>query len=299
MLFNSINYALKDVFYNLEKVLSGKKTAPLERSEQTRLNVSQNKNIEASTVSGQFLERARRGEILKPDSEETYEIVKDFVRTKPAPHFEDPAVDEDIDSVKALTTLTRSITDETPVFGLKSSLRAHTDTGSFDAWKSAHHLMNDDEKTWKKPRTELEEVTSGTAIAGRSWRDLSRRTALRLIDHPNTPAEVLFELANHFDIEVRSQVADNLNAPEQAILKLIKDESIDVRFALAENHHLGKANLTLLLEDENPYVAERAKVTLHRIFAEENPTPVSVIGNMFGMSNRKEQSATPLRAHVG
>jgi hypothetical protein len=47
-------------------------------------------------------------------------------------------------------------------------------------------------------------------------------------------------------------------------MMLALDESIDVRFQMAENHNLPDAILRILSEDENPYVAQRAAMTLGR-----------------------------------
>lgn len=301
MLFNSINCTLKNVFYSLEKILSGNRTSPLEESEHARLNAINHKGIEASTASGQFLDRARRGETLKSD-QETHEIVKDYVRTKNTLHIEDAAIDDQTTDVSAASSeaLARSISDETPIFGLKASLHASTNSGSFDAWKSAHHVLRDD--VCESLAIITADTVSAYAQLSLGWRDLSRHTALRLIDHPNTPSDVLMQLAQHIDAEVRAQVADNLNTPQDAILLLLKDESTDVRYALAESYHLGKAHLEILLEDDNPYVVARAEETLQRLSAAQNPTPVTVIGNMFGLlegrQNLKDQAVTPLRARA-
>lgn len=274
----------------------------MEKSEHARLNAINQKSVEASTASGQFLERARRGETLKPD-QETHEIVKDYVRTKCIPHIEVPLSNDDTGELAAASAelLAKSITDEIPVFGLKASLHASTNSGSFEAWKNAHHLLSDEEKTWQAPATFDVQTVCEMDKTPRSWRDLSRHTALRLIDHENTPPQVLVQLAQHVDSEVRAQVADNPNTPQEAILMLIKDESIDVRFALAECYHLGKVHLEILLEDENPYVVDRAQSTLQRLSAEQNPTPISVIGSMFGLlegSTRKDQAIIPLRVRA-
>jgi len=123
-------------------------------------------------------------------------------------------------------------------------------------------------------------------------------TALRLIDHPNTPPDVLMELANHVNAEVRAQVADNPNTPQEAILLLAKDESADVRISLAECYHLGAFVLEMLADDENPYVSDRAQTTLQRLAASENPASISVIRNMFGLEGGKTAEVTPIRARA-
>ncbi len=304
MLLNSINYALKDAFYNLEKLFSGKKSS-LESSLESKLNYGaqcerlhaiHHKSNEASLASGEFLCRARRGETLKQDKE-NFEIVKEYVRQK-AVSTSDEIHSADDSTVAATAALTKSITDEIPVFGLKASLHATADHASFDMWKNVHHLTVStqlEESADYLPGLQLEPAVR-QVMAPSSWRSLSVHTALRLIDHTNTPKEVLFELANHVCAEVRAQVADNANTSHEAIMLLVKDESIDVRMSLAECYHLGTAVLEMLLEDENPYVCDRAETTLQRLKASSNPSVIRPLFSSTAVDNESE--VTLLRARA-
>ncbi len=295
MILNSINYALKDAFYSLEKLFSGKRSFVDSSSEHywqcERLHAIHYKNNEASLASGEFLCRARRGENLKQDKEKL-EIVKEYIRQK-AVSVSDEIPSLDDSTVAAREALTKSIKDEIPVFGLKASLHATADHASFDAWKNVHHLSVSTKEEGSAdylPGLHLDPAV-GPTMTPSSWRALSVHTALRLIDHPNTPAQVLFELANHASSEVRAQVADNPNTSYEAIMLLVKDESIDVRLSLAQCYHLGTAVLESLTEDENPYVCNRAETTLQRLKASTNP---SVIRTLFGMTAVESDSEVTL-----
>lgn len=278
MMLKSINHALKDVFYSLEKLLSLKHVSPEDASQCERLHALHQKGEEASLASGEFLCRARRGENLMQDKE-NLEIVKEFVRVKGLQISDEVQSEEQVTDAAA-QALTKSITDEIPVFGLKASLHATADHASFDAWKNVHHLKVEsslDDTADYLPGLNQETSDKFAAVSS-LWRELSTSTALRLIDHPYTPGEVLLELAHHADPEVRAQVADNANTPLEAIMMLVNDESLDVRISLAECYHLGVSVLEMLLEDENPYVCARAETTLQRLSIATNP---SVIRTLF------------------
>lgn len=266
---NSLNFAFKDAFYNLEKILSTLKTTPVSSSERARLHAINQKNTESSMASGEFLSRARRGETLHQDRE-TEEICKEFVRTRTV------AFAEESQSIKeAETHPAEIITEDIPVFGLKASLHASTDHSSFETWKNVHHLLSAEDEVENNENFSVDEITASQLKAvGRAWRDLSVSTALRLIDHPLTPAFVLTELCKHPSEIVRAQVADNPNTPQESILELVQDESADVRLSLAECYHLGVSILEILVDDENPYVADRAQTTLQRLKASLNPSVI-------------------------
>ena len=119
MLLNSINHALKDAFYSLEKLLSLKHVSPEDAAQAERLHALHQKGQEASQASGEFLCRARLGETFMLDKE-NLEIVKDFVRVKGSPFTDEIQTDEEPTDAAA-QALTKSITDELPVFGLKAS----------------------------------------------------------------------------------------------------------------------------------------------------------------------------------
>ncbi len=293
MLLNSINHALKDAFYNFEKLLSLKQVSSENAAQHERLHALHQKGQEASSASGEFLCRARRGDNFMQDKE-NLEIVKDYVRVKGVSTTDKTQSEEQAtDADAAAQALTKSITDELPVFGLKSSLHATADHPSFEAWKNVHHLKVEssaDHTADYLPGLN-QEISNKFSAGSKLWRELSTHTALRLIDHPYTPGEVLLELAHHADAEVRAQVADNANTPVEAIMMLVKDESIDVRMSLAECYHLGVAVLELLRQDENPYVCDRAETTLQRLNDSANP---SVIRTLFARSAVEREPAVIL-----
>ncbi len=298
MLLNSINHALKDAFYNLEKRLSLKQASSYDAAQHERLRALHQKVQDTSLASGEFLCRARRGESLMQDKE-NLEIVKDYVRVKGVLTTDESQSEKEArEADAAAQALTNSITDELPVFGLKGSLHATADHPSFDAWKNVHHLKvessADDTADYLPGLNQV--ISNKFSAVSKLWRELSTRTALRLIDHPYTPGDVLLELAHHPDADVRAQVADNANTPLEAIMMLVKDESIDVRMSLAECYHLGVAVLELLLEDENPYVCDRAEKTLQRLNDSANP---SVIRTLFaGSAVEPEPVLTLMRARA-
>ncbi len=285
MVLNSIKYAFKDSLYSLEKLLETKKTSPLKDSERVRLHACNHKNVEASLESGHFLDRARRGETLE-HNKETDKIVKEFVRHKAVSQNEESQIEKE--PASDASALGKSITDDLPVFGLKASLHAASEHSSFEAWTNTHELKIEPsiEESWQYLPALNPQYEEAMKASMRTWRDLSVRTALRLIDHPNTSGDVLMELAMHPDTEVRAQVADNPNTPIAAIELLIKDESADVRLSLAECYHLDVSMLEKLAEDENPYVCNRAETTLQRLKAAAN---TFVIRSLFGAMGDKEE----------
>lgn len=312
MIINSLNCVLKNVFYNLEKVMSGKTSdsrnlhKPLSASKSSD-TTSEACNKNPSLASGTFLSRVRNGEALVHDKE-NLEIVKDYVRTKSIHIVEDlEEIDTTPTAETAVQALTKSLTEEIPVFGLKASLHASPEIPSFDNWKSVHYLKADQAQTEDNvaiggeivsPVSSLAamEITGENKAINKTWRDLSVHLALRLIDHPKTPAEVLRELAKHSDAEVRAQVVDHQNTPFESIMQLIHDQDLNVRMSLAESYTVGYAVLEMLVDDENPYVSARAKLTSQRL---RSSTGTSVIRNLFGLSSTQESTEVPkLRARA-
>jgi len=93
---------------------------------------------------------------------------------------------------------------------------------------------------------------------------LDRRTLERMAANPRTPQIVLERLADHPMADIRAAVCDNSRAPLSVLKALAMDEDADVRYQLAENHSIALDLLVLLMEDANPYVANRAALTLER-----------------------------------
>lgn len=92
-----------------------------------------------------------------------------------------------------------------------------------------------------------------------------RRFWLGLAESEITPENLLNQLAEHPDPEVRIALADNCGLTRGVVEILIDDENPDVRYRLAENTNIPMDCLNRLADDENPYVACRAEKTLTRI----------------------------------
>jgi hypothetical protein len=90
---------------------------------------------------------------------------------------------------------------------------------------------------------------------------------IRVAENPNTGKATLSKLASHENADVRAAVADNAGTPESSFRRLVNDESVDVRYRIAENPHAPADSLYTLLKDENPYVNQRARLTLFRILS--------------------------------
>lgn len=99
------------------------------------------------------------------------------------------------------------------------------------------------------------------ALAGSEWAHVRRRVA----ENPQVPITILAMLASDRDSEVRIAVSDNPASPAGLVLVLAADANADVRYAIAENAHTPLPILRLLVEDDNPYVSNRAAVTLSRL----------------------------------
>ncbi len=87
----------------------------------------------------------------------------------------------------------------------------------------------------------------------------------RIAENPNATSALLTRLANHSCPAVRSAVAENANTPQQIVFDLAQDECLDVRYSIAENPHMPLVVLDMMAHDENPYVAHRADLTIHRV----------------------------------
>ena len=92
----------------------------------------------------------------------------------------------------------------------------------------------------------------------------------RVAENPNCPTGALQILANDEHPEVRSNVARNPKATFEMLRMLAKDFSLNVRFALAEEQNLPRPILRMLSRDDNPYIADRAKVSLNNVKREKS-----------------------------
>jgi hypothetical protein len=91
-----------------------------------------------------------------------------------------------------------------------------------------------------------------------SFEHLRRRVA----ENCSTPQVVLEFLARDSSSEVRISLVDNPRVPTHVILHLATDEDADVRFAVAESSNTPIHILQYLLEDPNPFVVNRAQITI-------------------------------------
>lgn len=128
------------------------------------------------------------------------------------------------------------------------------------------HLGTSDSLTynWVKHSTTMENDLNPQDIAPNF--ESVKHSLLELIaESPSTEASTLEVLAHSPSIRVRQAVADNPRTPLTALRLLATDFELEVRFALAENHNVPMEILEMLHEDENPYVSERANLTMNNL----------------------------------
>ena len=81
--------------------------------------------------------------------------------------------------------------------------------------------------------------------------------------NPNTPAEVLTELAKDSDCEVRRNAAGNPNTPAEVLTELAKDGDLYVRSCAAGNPNTPAEVLTELAKDGDSYVRRYAEKNIN------------------------------------
>lgn len=90
----------------------------------------------------------------------------------------------------------------------------------------------------------------------------SERTAwivLRpIIQNPNTPADVLAQLANDLNPEVRKGVAEHPNSSAETLAQLASDRWWSVRIQVAGNPNVPVDSLVKLSQDDDPDVSHAA-----------------------------------------
>lgn len=87
----------------------------------------------------------------------------------------------------------------------------------------------------------------------------------RVAENQKTPPEALVRLSEDSDPDVRLAVAENPNSPPELLARLAGDDDVDVRYGVAENPHMPEEILLKLSDDENPYVRCRALKTLQML----------------------------------
>lgn len=118
------------------------------------------------------------------------------------------------------------------------------------------------------------------------------RIRARVAENPRTPQEWLWDLASDDSPVVRIAVAENPGTPLALRETLAQNDHVDVRFAIAENANTLPHLLRILLRDENPYIADRATQTLHRVAKEQLAN--SPLSNIVKGIRNSQRSQSPL-----
>ena len=82
-------------------------------------------------------------------------------------------------------------------------------------------------------------------------------------ENPNTPVDILVQLAGDEDEWVRQRVAWNPRTPPQVLAQVVGDEDVDVRQLVAENPNTPADTLVQLVGDEDWHVREAALENPH------------------------------------
>lgn len=85
---------------------------------------------------------------------------------------------------------------------------------------------------------------------------------LRVAENPNTPTDVLRNLAHDPNHDVRVAVASNTSCENSVIERLARDNDVVVRHGLAQNIDTPRAILEELADDENGWVRGEALKSL-------------------------------------
>ncbi|MBS1956717.1 MAG: HEAT repeat domain-containing protein [Cyanobacteria bacterium SZAS-4] len=83
---------------------------------------------------------------------------------------------------------------------------------------------------------------------------------------PRSTQEILHEMANHEDAEVRAHIAANELTPTEALCALSGDQSPEVRLKLVSNVNCPTSILELLVNDPHSEVARRATEALRKVW---------------------------------
>jgi CheY-like chemotaxis protein len=95
----------------------------------------------------------------------------------------------------------------------------------------------------------------------------SERIRSHVAENASTPVNTLETLARDLSVEVRMSVAYNRKTPAPILEQLSTDDSLDVLFRIASASYTPARLLEKLATSQNPYVASRAKKTLATIAA--------------------------------
>lgn len=87
----------------------------------------------------------------------------------------------------------------------------------------------------------------------------------QIAENPNTHPRTLIYLAAFPQARVRIAVSYNPHCPRAIMRALSADHDADVRYTIAANPLVSEEILENMLEDENPYIAARATETLTKL----------------------------------
>lgn len=83
--------------------------------------------------------------------------------------------------------------------------------------------------------------------------------------NPNTPADVLVELARKRNESIREGVAWNPNTPADVLAKLAKETRANIRTYVAMNKNTPIETLSMLINDVDTYTGQKAAETLKEL----------------------------------
>ncbi|MDZ4836228.1 MAG: hypothetical protein SGJ27_20815 [Candidatus Melainabacteria bacterium] len=99
--------------------------------------------------------------------------------------------------------------------------------------------------------------------------DKDKRVRLHIAENINTPQAVLERLADDLDSEVVAAVASHPSISRDLRSALVLHDNIGVRYEIAQNPLARASVLFMLVEDENAYVKERALETIRKFWVNE------------------------------
>ncbi|MBX9938234.1 MAG: DUF2336 domain-containing protein [Candidatus Obscuribacterales bacterium] len=124
------------------------------------------------------------------------------------------------------------------------------------------------------------------AYNNNQWKVVSKSDKIRMAQAPVISKELLIELADDSDSEVRAAVAERGNLSMQLQVVLCLDDCADVRYAIAEDPGTAISILRRLSKDNNPYVAHRAQRTLFALAREAIKGPDRIVLELDNSANR-------------
>ena len=133
---------------------------------------------------------------------------------------------------------------------------------AFSAGKHKQHV-----EWWDRNNKSHYDIPESNAVDDIEF--LKKYGKINLLENNNASPEIIDELAEDEDANVRYGVARNPNTPVEVIMKLTEDEDANVRYGVADNPRISAEVLRKLAEDEDEWVRQEVA---------KNPrTPVEVL----------------------